>query len=99
MDPPTRPVPPRLEAEHEHAAGHPGLAPPQLRWAWAASMEPEGAGAAAAAGAGGAHALTAMPTAPISVRCETANAMRRESPLVRDVSSSSNSDRNHGMEI
>ena len=65
-------------------------------------MEPEGAGVAAAAGAGGAHALTAMPTAPISVRCETANAMRREgreSPLVRDVSSASNSGRNHGMEI
>ena len=94
-----RPVPPRPEAEHEHAADYPGLAPPQLRWAWAASMEPEGAGAAAAAGAGGAHALTAMPTAPISVRCKTVNATRRESPLVRDVSSASNSDRNHGMEI
>jgi hypothetical protein len=32
-------------------------------------------------------ALTMMPTAPILVRCQTANTMRREPPLVRDVSS------------
>jgi hypothetical protein len=65
MDPPTQPVPLRPSM-----ATRPVLKGLLLRRAWAVSLEPEGASAAAVMGAGGTHALTMMPTAPISVWCE-----------------------------